>query len=107
MSPRDCQSITKKAVIEKIKDVERQLQFPESGPSLPIHLTIRNDCAMLMLNTSGSALSRRGYRTWNGEAPLRETLASALVELSGWRPGQPLYDPCRTLYKYHYHQPVF
>ena len=49
---------------------------------------------MLMLNTSGDALSRRGYRTWNGEAPLRETLAAALVELSGWKPGQPLHDPC-------------
>lgn len=94
MSPRDCQSITKKAVIEKMKKAAGQNLFPESGASFPIHLTIRNDTAMLMLNTSGSALSRRGYRTWNGEAPLRETLASALVELSGWHPGQPLHDPC-------------
>ena len=94
MSPRDCQSIAKKAVIEKVKHSKGQKIFPESGPSLPIHLTIRNDLAMLMLNTSGTALSRRGYRTWNGEAPLRETLAASLVELSGWRPGQPLHDPC-------------
>ena len=94
MSPRDCQSITKKAVIEKLKHTTKQKVFPESGPSLPVHLTIRNDCALLMLNTSGMALSRRGYRTWNGEAPLRETLAAALVELSGWKPGQPLHDPC-------------
>ncbi len=94
MSPRDCQSITKKAIIEKIRNSAGVQFFPESGPSLPIHLTIRNDRAMLMLNTSGTALSRRGYRTWNGEAPLRETLAAALVELSGWRPDQPLHDPC-------------
>ena len=94
MSPRDCQSITKKAVIEKIKREKGQTVFPESGPSLPIHLTIRNDVATLMLNVSGAALSRRGYRTWNGEAPLRETLAASLVELSGWNPGQPLHDPC-------------
>ena len=47
-----------------------------------------------MINTSGDALSRRGYRTWNGEAPLRETLAAALVKLSPWEPGKFLYDPC-------------
>ena len=94
MSPGDCQSITKKAVIEKIRKTTGRQVFPESGDSLPIHLTIRNDVAMIMLNTSGKALSRRGYRTWNGEAPLRETLAASLVELSGWRSGQPLHDPC-------------
>lgn len=94
MSTRDCQSITKKAIIEKLRRTTGQSVFPETGSSLPVHLTIRNDQAMIMLNTSGSALSRRGYRTWNGEAPLRETLAAALVELSGWHPGQPLHDPC-------------
>lgn len=94
MSPRDCQSITKKAVIEKVRKTCGQKVFPESGPSLSIHVSVRNDRAMILLNTSGEALSRRGYRTWNGEAPLRETLAAALVELSGWRPGQPLHDPC-------------
>lgn len=94
MSPSDCQSITKKAIIKKIRKTSGRQVFPENGASLPVHLTIRNDEAMIMLNTSGKALSRRGYRTWNGEAPLRETLAAALVELSGWRPGQPLHDPC-------------
>ena len=94
MSPRDCQSIAKKAVIEKVRHTTGQKLFPESGSSLPIHLSIRNDHLLIGLNVSGTALSRRGYRTWNGEAPLRETLAAALVELSGWRPGQPLHDPC-------------
>ncbi len=94
MSPRDCQSIAKKAVIEKIRHTRGQKLFPETGPSLPLHLSIRNDHLLICLNTSGTALSRRGYRTWNGEAPLRETLAAALVELSGWRPGRPLHDPC-------------
>ncbi|MCR5567491.1 MAG: class I SAM-dependent RNA methyltransferase [Clostridiales bacterium] len=94
MSPRDCQSITKKSIIEKLRRKTGRQVFPETGSSLPVHLSIRNDEAMIMLNTSGKALSRRGYRTWNGEAPLRETLAAALVELSGWRPGQPLHDPC-------------
>lgn len=94
MSPRDCQSITKKAIIEKIKKTTGQRVFPESGTSLPVTLLIRNDHAMVLLNTSGEALSRRGYRTWNGEAPLRETLAAALVALSPWKPGMPLHDPC-------------
>ena len=94
MSPRDCQSITKKAIIEKMKKAAGQKIFPESGPALPVHVSVRNDQTRIMLNTSGESLSRRGYRTWNGEAPLRETLAAALVELSPWKPGMPLHDPC-------------
>ena len=94
MSQRDCQSIAKKAIIEKVKSQTKQSFFPESGDSLSVLITIRNDRLRVLLNTSGDALSRRGYRTWNGEAPLRETLASALVRLSGWKPGKPLHDPC-------------
>lgn len=94
MSQRDCQSITKKAIIEKVRKNTGQKTFPESGSHLYIHVSIRNNLARILLNTSGDALSRRGYRTWNGEAPLRETLAAALVELSGWRSGMPLHDPC-------------
>ena len=94
MSVRDCQAITKKAIIEKLKKSTGQQIFPESGPALAIHVSIRNNQTRIMLNTSGDALSRRGYSTWNGEAPLRETLAAALVELSPWRPGVPLHDPC-------------
>lgn len=94
MSPRDCQSIAKKAIIEHLRKTTGRSVFPESGASLPVHLTIRNDQVSVMVNTSGASLSRRGYRTWNGKAPLRETLAAALVELSGWKPGQPLHDPC-------------
>ena len=94
MSERDCQAVAKKAIIEKLKQSTKQRTFPESGPALPVHLSVRNDHARVLLNTSGPALSRRGYRTWNGEAPLRETLAAALVELSPWKPGIPLHDPC-------------
>ena len=94
MSPRDCQSITKKAIIEKLRNSTGQKNFPETGASLMVHISVRYDTVMILLNASGDALSRRGYRTWNGEAPIRETLAAALVELSGWHPGQPLHDPC-------------
>ena len=94
MSPRDCQSITKKAILEKLKKTTRLSEFPEKGPPIPIHVSVHSDLVKILINTSGDALSRRGYRTWNGEAPLRETLAAALVCLSPWKSSLPLYDPC-------------
>lgn len=94
MSQSACQSITKKSIIEHLKRTTGRKIFPESGAALPIHISIHQDIARIMLDTTGEGLSRRGYRTWNGEAPLRETLAAALVESSPWRPGMPLYDPC-------------
>ncbi|NLD51998.1 MAG: class I SAM-dependent RNA methyltransferase [Clostridiales bacterium] len=94
MSVRDCQSIIKKAIVERLKKKYRRNQFEETGSIYAVSFSIHNNQAKLMLDASGDALNRRGYRTWNGEAPLRETLAAALVELSPWQPGQPLYDPC-------------
>ena len=94
MSPRDCQSITKKAIIERLKARAGLRVFPETGVPFPVLVAVHSDCVRIMLNTSGDALSRRGYRTWNGEAPIRETLAAALVSLSPWKPGMPLCDPC-------------
>ena len=94
MSVRDCQAITKKAIIERLKAATHRAVFPETGVVYPIDVAIHSDRARITLDTSGEALNRRGYRTWNGEAPLRETLAASLVELSPWRPGMRLYDPC-------------
>ena len=94
MSPRDCQSITKKAILERLKSRTNRRVFPESGPAFPVLVSVHSDRVRILLNTSGEALSRRGYRTWNGSAPLRETLAAALVRLSPWNPGMALYDPC-------------
>jgi len=94
MSVRDCQAITKKAIVERLKLAYRQDWFAEKGETYPLDVSIHGDIARLTLDFSGDALNRRGYRTWNGEAPLRETLAAALVQLSPWRPGMPLYDPC-------------
>ncbi|MBR6966735.1 MAG: class I SAM-dependent RNA methyltransferase [Clostridia bacterium] len=94
MSPRDCQSVTKKAIIEKLKAVRNQNVFPEDGAPLPVQVSVHSDVVRICINTSGEALSRRGYRTWNGEAPLRETLAAALVRLSSWDGRLPLADPC-------------
>mgnify|MGYP002625336223 CR=1 FL=1 len=94
MSVRDCQSIAKKALIERLKKATGRNTFPETGAAFAIDVSLHSDVARISLDTSGTALNRRGYRTWNGEAPLRETLAAALVALSPWRPGTPLHDPC-------------
>ena len=94
MSPSDCQSIAKKAVVERLKRHYRTDWFEETGETYQIDLSIHADLVTLSLDSSGAALSRRGYRTWNGEAPLRETLAAALLLMSPWRSALPLYDPC-------------
>lgn len=94
MSVRDCQAISKKAIIERLRVATGRQVFPENGAVYPIDISIHGDMARVTLDFSGEALNRRGYRTWNGEAPLRETLAASLVELSPWRPGMRLHDPC-------------
>lgn len=94
MSVRDVQAISKKAAAERLKKRYKTEWLDESGAGCDIHVAIHQDRVRVTLDASGEALNRRGYRTWNGEAPLRETLAAALVELSPWRPGKPLHDPC-------------
>ena len=94
MSVRDCQAITKKAIVERLKRHYKTQWFEESGPEFAVDVSIHGDMARLTLDTSGAALNKRGYRTWNGEAPLRETLAAALVMMAPWKPDMPLYDPC-------------
>lgn len=97
MSVRDCQAITKKAIVERLKAHYHVVWFAESAETYAIDVSLHGDVAQLTLDSSGIALNRRGYRTWNGEAPLRETLAAALVTLSPWRPGMVLHDPmCGT-----------
>ncbi len=94
MSVSDCQSITKKAIVERLKERYKTDWFQETGAVYPIDVSLHGDIARLTIDLSGTALNRRGYRTWNGEAPLRETLAAALVKLSRWRAGDALHDPC-------------
>ena len=94
MSPSDVQKIAKRAMVERLKGAYGADWFAETGAMFQIDISIRNDVVTVCVDSSGDALSKRGYRTWNGEAPLRETLAAALVLQSGWHPWQPLYDPC-------------
>jgi putative N6-adenine-specific DNA methylase len=89
----DCQAIVKKAVVEKMKQVYRREWFEETGPRYTIEVALLNDLATLTLDTSGAGLHKRGYRRLGGPAPLKETLAAAMVLLSRWCPDRPLIDP--------------
>ncbi len=92
-SVRACQSIVKKAVVERLKAKYKTDWFEETGPEFTIQVAIRKDNAQLTIDTSGSGLNRRGYRQQAGEAPLKETMAAALVLLSFWNKDRLLIDP--------------
>ena len=68
------------------------------SPDVRVHLHLTTDQATIYIDTSGEALFKRGWREDKGEAPLKETLAAAMIAASGWDPHgtnpQPLYDPC-------------
>ncbi|MEK4424821.1 THUMP domain-containing class I SAM-dependent RNA methyltransferase [Solibacillus sp. FSL K6-1523] len=90
----DCQAITKKAIVERMKFAYKRLGFlDESGATFKLEISILKDVATLTIDTSGVGLHKRGYRTHQGEAPLKETLAAALVKISKWSPNRPFIDP--------------
>ncbi|MFE3572715.1 class I SAM-dependent RNA methyltransferase [Lysinibacillus sp. NPDC059133] len=90
----DCQAITKKAIVERMKHHYKRLGFlDESGATYKIEVSILKDVATLTIDTSGVGLHKRGYRQAQGEAPLKETLAAALVQISKWNPNRPFVDP--------------
>jgi putative N6-adenine-specific DNA methylase len=88
-----CQSIVKKAVVEKMKEAYGTEWFDEQGPRYRIEVSLLKDIATITLDTTGAGLHKRGYRKLVTEAPLKETMAAALVLLSKWKPERPLYDP--------------
>lgn len=89
----DCQSIVKKAVVERLRETYGISWFEETGVKYQIEFFIFKDVAHLMLDTSGVALHKRGYRTEAGAAPLRETLAAALVMTARPREDILFWDP--------------
>jgi putative N6-adenine-specific DNA methylase len=90
----DCQAITKKAIVEKLKMHHKRLGFlDESGATFKIEISILKDVATVTIDTSGAGLHKRGYRQHQGDAPLKETLAAALVKISKWSPQRPFVDP--------------
>jgi putative N6-adenine-specific DNA methylase len=92
-SVRACQSIVKKAVVERLKEKYTTQWFDETGPAFTIKVAILKNIATLTLDTSGSGLNRRGYRSQAGQAAIKETMAAALVQLSFWNRDRLLIDP--------------
>ncbi|MGE7601482.1 THUMP domain-containing class I SAM-dependent RNA methyltransferase [Peribacillus sp. NPDC097675] len=90
----DCQAIVKKAIVDRLKSKYKQVSwFEETGPLFKIEVSILKDLVTLTIDTSGAGLHKRGYRTGQGEAPLKETLAAALIMLTNWKPDKPFIDP--------------
>ena len=89
----DCQRIIKKAVVERLKARYKTEWFEETGSKHQIQFAIMNDVAALYIDTSGAGLHKRGYRPAGNAAPLRETLAAAIVKLSRYRGREMVCDP--------------
>ncbi len=89
----DCQSIVKKALADRLGGVYGLRMLPETGIKYQVEFFIFKDEATLMIDLSGTALHKRGYRAEAGEAPLRETLAAALALISRPREEVLLWDP--------------
>lgn len=88
----DNQAITKKAIVDRLSKVYLRDWFDESAERYKITIGIDKDRATVTLDTSGSGLHKRGYRQDQNLAPIKETLAAALVQLSDWNPDRPFVD---------------
>jgi putative N6-adenine-specific DNA methylase len=92
-----CQSIVKKAIVDKLRSKYKMEVFPESGPCYKVSVALLNNLAAVYIDTSGVGLHKRGYRTLTGAAPLKETLAAAMIMISRWKKDRVLLDPlCGT-----------
>ncbi|HEL1587209.1 TPA: class I SAM-dependent RNA methyltransferase [Streptococcus suis] len=90
------QAISKKAVVKKLqKHYSRPEGVPlqEVGAEFKIEVSILKDHAMVLIDTTGSSLFKRGYRAEKGGAPIKENMAAAILQLSNWYPDKPLIDP--------------
>lgn len=92
-SPSDIQSIAKKAMVERMKGVYHIERFEETGNAYPVRILINKNRVMVLLDTTGTSLHKRGYRQLEVEAPISETLAAALIMLTPWKWDRILIDP--------------
>ena len=88
-----CQSIIKKAIVEKMRETYAVETFKESGAEHTVRFSFMKDVACVMIDTSGEGLHKRGYRTQAVAAPIKETLAAAMIQLSFFKAGRLLVDP--------------
>lgn len=89
-----CQSIIKKAVVKRLQEFYANDNLPESGSEYRIRFAALKNRFIMLMDTSGEGLHKRGYRVKEVAAPMKETLAAALVQLSFWRSGKQLVDFC-------------
>ena len=89
----DCQSIVKKAAVERLKSKYGVSWFSESGPTVQIKFSILKDIVTVYLDTSGVGLHKRGYRRNSNAAPIKETLAAGIIDLARVRPDSVVCDP--------------
>jgi len=95
-STPDCQAITKKAIVERMRTYYHRPQnvpLIETGALYNLEVILRKDHVMILLDTTGPSLFKRGYRLEKGGAPLKENMAAALVKLTNWHKDKPFIDP--------------
>ncbi len=91
------QRSVKRAIVESLFANYQTESLPETGVEYRLEISLLNDVATLTLDTTGDSLHKRGYRRLVGQAPIKETLAAAMIQLSVWRAERPLIDPfCGT-----------
>lgn len=88
----DCQRIIKKAVVERLRSALCVSALPETGAKIQIQFSIIDDMAYIFLDTTGAPLYKRGYRLASNEAPIRETLAAAMVKIARYKGREDFYD---------------
>ena len=93
MSVPDCQAIVKKAASRRLGEKYGVSWLPETGAKYQLQFSVMNDRVQLYLDTTGPGLHKRGYRAVGNDAPLRETLAAAMVQLTRYRGREFLWDP--------------
>ena len=93
MSVPDCQAIIKKAASKRLGEKYGMAWLPETGIKYQLHFTVLNDQVTLCLDTSGPGLHKRGYRAIGNDAPLHETLAAGMIQLTRYRGREFVWDP--------------
>lgn len=92
-SPSDIQSVMKKAMVERLKEIYKVSWFTESGEPYPVRVFLMKDEVTAALDTTGESLHKRGYRKLTAKAPIAENLAASLIMLTPWKGDRILVDP--------------
>lgn len=92
-SVSDCQRITEKAIIKKLQKTYKIDYFEKTKERYKLEVILYKDVARILLDTSGSGLHKRGYRAASYKAPISETLAAGLIQLSFWNDSRVFWDP--------------